>query len=206
MSIDWDGYEVYHPGVTAPLQTVPRVEAQRAYQRCMETKAARIEMLRRLLGTSGVELRDDDASVQRLNDWFFDNVEPDPNHPGWLLPEWYSVVHDVGVYVGDVIIGRHANLHWEFFTWGKRNVSYQRPVIMGFSTEDPKFHTNIDLERLVAAYGHGIVEQRGSVSSYDTVTVRGVEIDVDAIAAHHRHRKIETDKFRRWLHTAARRA
>jgi hypothetical protein len=37
------------------------------------------------------------------------------------------------------MIDHHANLHWEFFTWGKANVAFQRHVIMGFSTEDPKF-------------------------------------------------------------------
>jgi hypothetical protein len=45
---------------------------------------------------------------------------------------------------------RHPNLWWEFFTWGRKNVCHHQPVIMGFSTEDPKFKTNIDLERRAA--------------------------------------------------------
>ena len=188
------------------MQTLPRSEARRAYVRCMETKPTRVGLLGELLKTNGVELGRSDAAVQDLNDWFFANLEPDPERPGWLLPPWYSIVHDVALFLGDVMIERNPNLRWEFFVWGKKSVSYQRPVIMGFSTEDPKFHTNIDVDRSVAVYGHRIVEHRGSVATYGPVTVRGVEIDVDAVAAQHRDREIETDAFLRWLQTAARRA
>ncbi len=61
------------------------------------------------------------------------------------------------------MIERHPNLRWEFFTWGAKNVAYQRHVIMGFGSEDPKFHTNIDIDRNVATYGHRVVAKRGSV-------------------------------------------
>jgi len=206
MSVDWNGYEIYHPGVSAPLQTLPRAEARQAYERLMQAKPARIGMLRQLLKANGVELDSSDAAIQDLNDWFYVNVEPDPDNPGRLLPDWYSIANDIGLFLGDVMIERHPNLLWEFFAWGMKNVSYQRPVIMGFSTEDPKFHTNIDPDRSVSTYGHRIIAQRGSVATHGTVTVRGAQIDVDAIAAQHRGREIETDAFLRWLQNAASRA
>lgn len=206
MSIDWDGYELYDPGTAGPLNTLPRAEARQAFKRCMETKAARIEMLRRLLRANGVELAGEDTAVQDLNDWFYANVESDPEQPGRLLRGWYSVVHDVAVFLGDLMIERYPNLHWEFFTWGKTNVAFQRHVIMGFGTEDPKFHTNIDIDRSVATYVHRIIEGRGSIPTYGRVNVRGTEIDVDAAAAQHRSHEIETDAFWRWLQMAAQRA
>jgi hypothetical protein len=43
-------------------------------------------MLRRLLAANGVQLGGGDAAVQDINDWFFVNVEPEPNNPGQLLP------------------------------------------------------------------------------------------------------------------------
>ena len=95
-------------------------------------------MLRRLLKANGEDLGVEDAAIQDLNDWFHANVEAGPHQPGSLLPAWYSVVHDVAVFLGEVMIGRHPNLRWEFFTWGKTDVAYQRHVIMGFSTEDPQ--------------------------------------------------------------------
>lgn len=206
MTIEWDGYEPYEPGVAGPPNALPRAEAKKAFQRCMKTKPARLEMLRRLVEANGVELGNSDAAVQDLNDWFFANVEADPDQPGLLLPDWYSVVHDVALFLGDMMIERYLNLQWEFFTWGKTNVAFQRHVIMGFSTEDPKFHTNIDIDRAVATYAHQIIESRGSVPSYGSVDVRGTAVDVDAAAARHRGREIETDAFWRWLQMAAQRA
>jgi hypothetical protein len=172
----------------------------------METKSARLEILSRLVKANGVELTNADSSVQDLNDWFFANVEADPEQPGRLLPIWYSVCHDVALFLGELMIERHPNLHWEFFTWGKTNVAFQRHVIMGMSTEDPKFHTNIDIDRMVATYAHQIIESRGSIPSYGTVEVRGATIDVDAIAADHRGRELDTEAFWHWLRMAAERA
>ncbi len=78
MSIDWDGYEVYDPGVTGPLNMLPRAEARQAFTRLMPAKPARIDMLRRLLEADGVELGASDAVIQDLNDWFYANVQADP--------------------------------------------------------------------------------------------------------------------------------
>lgn len=206
MSTDCDAYEPYDPGVADPPNALPRAEALHVFKRCMETKGARIEMLERLLKANGVDLGADDAAIQGLNDWFFASVEADPEQPGRLLPGWYSVAHDVALFLGEVMIGRHPNLHWEFFTWGKANVAFQRHVIMGFSTEDPKFHTNMNIDRMVATYAHQIIEARGSIPSHGTVDVRGAKVDVDAVAARHRTRELDMEAFWHWLQTSAQRA
>lgn len=74
VNMDWNGYEIYHPGVFGPLETLPRREARQAFNRLMAAKSARIEMLRGLLKANGVELGSTDAAVQDLNDWFRANV------------------------------------------------------------------------------------------------------------------------------------
>ncbi|UOQ87844.1 hypothetical protein MUN74_11075 [Agromyces endophyticus] len=172
----------------------------------METRSARIESLGRLVEGNGVMLATDDAAIQRLNDWFLASVEADPERPGFLLPAWYSVTHDVALFLGEVMIERHPTLRWEFFVWGKTNVAYQRHVIMGFSTEDPKLRTNIDIDRLVATYGHQLVESRGSVASLGKVEIRGTTIDIDAVAASHRSTGIDSDRFVQWLSRVTERA
>jgi hypothetical protein len=197
----WDDYEIYQPGVIGPLNTLPRAEARGAFDRLMNEKAARIEMLRRLLDANGVELKSTDEGIEDLNDWFRANVQADPAKPGRLLPDWYSVVNDVALFLGDVMIERCPDLRWEFFIGGKKDMAYQRHVIMGFSqVSDPKF--NIDVDRQVANYAHRIVASRGSVPRYGSVTVRGVKIDVDAVAARGRDREIEDDAFWRWVRAA----
>ena len=39
--MNWDDYEIYHPGVFGPLHTLPRTEARRAFNARMEAKAGR---------------------------------------------------------------------------------------------------------------------------------------------------------------------
>lgn len=206
MTIDWDDYESFDPGFAGPPNLLTRAEARALFKRQMDTKPVRLEFLRSLLKANGHELGTSDDEIQDLNDWFFAHVEADPEHPGRLLPDWYSVAHDVALFLGDVMIERHPNLRWEFFTWGKTNVAYQRHVIMGFSTEDPKLHTNFNIDRSVATYAHRIVESRGSIPVHGIMDVRGTPINVDAIVAEHRAEEVETDAFWRWLQTAARRA
>lgn len=198
MTINWDGYEIYDPGVVGPPNTLLRAEARRAFQRLMTEKPVRIDMLRQLLKANGVELSSTDDGILKLNEWFLANVEPDPDQPGRLLPEWYSVVRDIGLFLGETMIERCPGLRWEFFTGGKKNVAYQKHVIMGFSrSPNPRF--NLDIDGMVAGYGHRVVASRGSVPTYGKVTVRGVEIDGDAVIAGDLDQDIEHDVFWRWV-------
>jgi len=76
----------------------------------MEAKPARIEMLRRLLRANRVELSSTDEGIQDLNDWFRANVEPDTEAPGRVLPDWYSVVNDAALFLGEAMIERCPGL------------------------------------------------------------------------------------------------
>lgn|GEM_PF-1860729 len=202
MSSDLGLYQPYDPEIVGRVNDLPRSDARRAFDRCMNTKPFRLLTLAHLLLADDVILASDDKSVQALNDWFLAHLEADPDRPGQPLPIWYSIVHDIGLFLGDVIIARNINLRWEFFTWGKSNVAFQRHVIMGFTGEDFKLHTNIDIDRMVNAYAHGVVEKRGSAPEYGTVIVRGVVVDVDAAAARYRDVEIEKDAFVRWVRAA----
>ena len=79
-------------------------------------------------------------------------LEPDPQRPHRLAPESYSVVNDMGLHLGDVAITRCPWLRWELFVWGRKDVSYQRPVLMGFRIPDAKY--NADPDWSIAAVGH----------------------------------------------------
>jgi hypothetical protein len=201
MSFDWDGYQPYQPSVSGLLNKLPRAAARQEFSHLMQAKPARLEMLGRLAEANGVRLGGDDPSVQELNDWFRHNVQPDPEQPGRLTPEWYSVVRDTALFLGDLLIERHPTLRWEFYTWGKTNVSYQRPVIMGFS-QVPNDKYCIDIDRRVATYAHRVLAERGSAPRYGRETVRGVEIDVAAAVGQQPQRPIEPDAFLLWLRNA----
>jgi hypothetical protein len=154
--VDWTDYELFAPGVHAPLRKIPRPEAMAAYKHLMESKPHRLDSLRGLLATDGVELASDDVSIQRINEWFRANVEEDPQHPGWLLPKWYSVVNDLGLFLGDVMIERNPQLRWEFYRGAPSDLNYQNPVIMG-SSDVQGFDGCVNVDQLLAMYGHRLV-------------------------------------------------
>ncbi|GAA1663417.1 hypothetical protein GCM10009765_11150 [Fodinicola feengrottensis] len=178
MTVDWSSYEVFNPGIEGLPENHSRKAARLAYQRLMDAKPRRIEILSRLLKCDGIDLRNTDSSIQQVNDWFRGNVSPNIGAPERLLPEWYSVVNDLSLFLGDVMIERSPILYWEFYIWGKKNVSYHRHVIMGFATEDPKYHTCLDIDRALAVYGHRVVSRE----------------------------TVDSDEFLQWLEIAERRA
>lgn len=154
--MQWGNYEPFDPESWGPLQDLPREEARRAFDRLMAARGERIEQLRQLLALQGLELRSDDPSVQELNDWFVDSAERDPRRSTKLEKRWFSVVNDVALYLGELLIERSSGrLRWEFFigdrsTGDRSNVSCQRHVLMGFSrAANPNYR--LDVDRLVAA-------------------------------------------------------
>ena len=195
--MDWSGYKLYEPGITGPVKMLPRAEAKQVFDQCMAQKAARLDMLCLLLKQNEIRVARTNPALQHLNDWFVANVTPDPDNPGSLTPAWYSLVHDVALVLGDVVLERCPGLRWEFYTRGKKDVSFQRHVIVGFTQiANPKYH--LDVYHRVSIYAHYIVAARGSVAHYGKVNVRGVEIDVDAAVARQPARKIVPDAFLRW--------
>lgn len=206
MTVDWDAYHPFDPGVEGPAATLPRRDARRLFDALMAARGARLEMLSRLVATDGIQLSMDDLAVQRLNDWFVANLEMDESVPGRPAPRWFAVAHDVALFLGEVMISRHPHLRWEFFVWGQKNVSYHRHVIMGLATENPRFRTNIDIDLMVSGYAHRVLNARGTPLHLGIVNVRGATIDLDAVTAEFRAQPLETDAFVNWLRIAARRA
>lgn len=155
MSVAWGDYAPFDPGVVAPLHEVTKREARAAFQRLMAAKPNRVSELRRLLERNGLALSSDDQGLQRVNDWFRREVEGEAT-TGRLLPIWYAVVNDLGLFLGDVMIERCPNLEWVMFDKGARDIAFQRHVIMGFTgVANPKY--NVDIDLLVATYGHRII-------------------------------------------------
>ena len=100
--MDWGDYRPHDPGVDRPLHELPGKEARAAYERMMAAKDARIEALKRLLRANGVELDGSDESLQALQDWLRSDLEPDSNDPGAPRAIWFGVIHDIGMYMGDL--------------------------------------------------------------------------------------------------------
>lgn len=152
--MQWNGYEVFDPGVDRPLSELPRREARAAYERLMSVRDDRIAQLRKLTGVNGINL-DAEYGIQELNDWFVQEVEPSPEENGRLRNIWYSVVNDIGLLLGErAIAASGGKLSWSFST--KKDVSYQRHVVVGFDVPNPDYHADFDW--VVATYAHRVVQ------------------------------------------------
>ena len=156
MTVRWGDYYPYIPLEGKPLKEFTRKQARNEFDKLMAEKLQRIDSLRKLLRENGIELRSSDDGLQELNDWFRREVEPDPNDSGRLMSIWYAVVNDIALFLGDTMIERCPNLAWVMFDKGKKDISYQRHVIMGFTNiSNPNY--NVDIDLIIGMYGHRII-------------------------------------------------
>lgn len=156
--MEWHEYELYEPVTFGLHSELSRKDASVEYENLMAQKEKRIALLGALVVHDGVTLDGSNVSVQALNDWFITHAEEDDVRRGFISGRWVSVAIDIALYLGETLIARHPNLRWEFYTWGgKRANGYHQAVILGFSTEDPKFHTNLALVDSIMRSGNAIV-------------------------------------------------
>jgi hypothetical protein len=190
-----EGYEPFQPGVVGPLGSVSRPEARESFKRRMASKSTRIEMLGRLVRINGGdELSHSESAIQMLNDWFVEHIEIDPANPGQPQAWWNSISNDVALYLGEYLILECPWLEWQMWTKGKRDVSYQRPVVVGFRNAGFD-NFSWDVHRQVASYSHRIMRAKGHASEYGKIQVKGLEVDVDAVLSTLPERGIEHDWF-----------
>jgi len=122
----------------------------------MDAKASRAASIEGLLARNGVTLGPTNEHIQEVDDWLKSHIESDPRDPTRLRAIWYSVVNDLSLYLGDLIVARHPIIRWTFFDGPPGDISFQRHVLMGFTQPaNPRY--NVDIDRLVATYGHRIV-------------------------------------------------
>ena len=154
--IEWGEYVPFdHGGPHRPFGEMTRAEARRCYEVFMEQRLDRVEQLRRLLALNGVELSDSVEGILALEEFWVRHVEPRPDDPSELRPLWHAVGWDVFTFLAEVMIERFDGVHWHFFTGGRKNASYQRPVLMGFGGKWER--VDKDLNVIVIGYGYRLI-------------------------------------------------
>jgi len=106
LGVDWGTYEPYVPPHPGLLGEMTRADAKHCYQRLMAALPGRFEQLGGLLHANGLTLSDDDSDLDALESWFDAHVEPASEDSSRLANLWYSVVNDLGLFLGDVAIRR----------------------------------------------------------------------------------------------------
>jgi hypothetical protein len=121
--------------------------------------------LKGLLGRNGLSVEFNEKDLQNVNDWFVENVETCERNPNRLENFWYSVIHDLSVFIGEMIISRHPDLRWEFFVGRNKDISYQYPVIMGFDNI-PEVKMEMNISVALVTYANRVVRQLPVPSDY----------------------------------------
>jgi hypothetical protein len=122
------GYQAFEPTVGGPLAQASPGLARSSFEKLMAELDGRLAQLASLTGSAGVVLNLTVESVDALERWFCTTVERDERNPQKLMPIWYSVANDVGLYISEVAIRNIAGLGWQF-NENSRAESFQRHVI-----------------------------------------------------------------------------
>lgn len=164
----WSSYQRYGSGVEALLGELSPIRALVALERLMVGGDERIAALRALLLAHGMCLDGGDESIRRMNQWFVRHVEGSRPERR-LLPVWYSVVNDVALYLGHLLVSRTRTLRWLFdiengilrypaaglTDRGAR--TYVHPgLIIAFPIGADR-HYRLHLDEMVAGYGHAVL-------------------------------------------------
>lgn len=152
-------YEVFDPRVDRPLHELPREGAVKAYERFIESIPERMTQIANLVSDDGLSLDFSEASLAQLNDWFYEvaleEAELGNDAPS---PELFSVCNDVAVYIAEMIRRAKKGVHWTLYVSNETDVSYQRPVLVGFRTAAKDYH--VDLDYLLCQYAFRILSRR----------------------------------------------
>jgi hypothetical protein len=154
--VNWTGYQLFDAGIDRPLREATRAEAERHFALVMSERPRRLQGLRELLRTNGLDVEAGPVPVQGLNDWLVASLRAERARGVEPLrgPEagaWYSLVVDVALELGDAIIAAAPHVAWQLFTRLEKATGYQRPVLSGFRrVSDPSYY--VDVAHLVSTY------------------------------------------------------
>lgn len=148
-------YTIFDPFVDKPLHELKRDDALKAFEWFMSQREIRLHELQSLLKDDSIELDFTEDSLNELDNWFVQKVraEGPSGEPSSFV---FSICNDIGIYVSETMIRARPKLHWHFYTANRKDIAYQRPVIMGFSVSNKNY--NIDCDYLLCQYAFRLLK------------------------------------------------
>lgn len=145
-----DDYQIFDPKVDRPLHELSRRDAMGAYEWFMSQKEDRKTMLIRHASRKGVFLNKAiTENLEDLHHFFVGEVQKDgiKQRPSSYI---FSLCNDIGIYISELVISACPHLSWGLNTFGKKGISYHRPVVLGFSSKSKK--DGLDMDFLLCQY------------------------------------------------------
>ncbi len=148
-------YQCFDPKVNKPRHLLERKDAREAYNWFIQSIPERVSILKHFAQESGCQILNGSEYLEQLHNLYL-AVCLVTKEEGKLSSEALSLASDVGMYMGELAVEECHSLSWKFHTFGKSNVHYHRPVIMGFkNVKNSKY--SIDFEFAINSYGNRII-------------------------------------------------
>ncbi|RXQ96290.1 hypothetical protein EO244_05515 [Ancylomarina salipaludis] len=151
------GYEIFEPQVKAPLHTLARAEAKRHFNLHLSSIGERIKELEKLMNSVNIELDFTIDSIVKIDNWFPDIIEPNPQKNNEPNGKSFSICNDLGMYLGEILKKESEWIKWELNTLRKSDISYHRPVLTNFRGVKNKNYY-IDFDLVLCQYAHRIID------------------------------------------------
>lgn len=163
--VDWGPYPDMDFGVESLLAEVAPSETKEVRASYLEHRKDRLWALKVLLSSHDVELTGSEESLRELNEWFVRNVDRSAEDAARLAPIWYSVVNDIALYLGELMIRKTGTLEWI----AEVDKEVLSPLDSSFVDQDEapglvigrrrgqSVESRMALDELIAGYGHAVI-------------------------------------------------
>ncbi|WP_237158285.1 hypothetical protein [Mycobacteroides franklinii] len=135
---NWDGYEPFAPiGGQTWWADLSKEDAVRRCEDIASRTDERMAALAALTRVNGFELGSAPKDIENLSQWLIYSVEDAGLNT--YRPGWESVVDDIAIFLGHILIDRIPHLHWTVNIKGTRRTTphFQETVLGGFKNPRP---------------------------------------------------------------------
>jgi hypothetical protein len=156
-------YDIFDPEVTTGLAKCDAKTAEAFFRRYTGTIGDRVNLLQAWMANGGkhgnrqaLNLDFSKESIENLQNWLDQELLNERKGPSPDRAYLLSLGTDVGMYLGECIRRKASSVEWRMFTGSKKDIAFQRPVLMGFNTPNKKY--NIDCGFLAGQYVHRLLD------------------------------------------------
>lgn len=176
---------VEFPFETTDFYGLSSKQAKEFFEFYIKEIPIRMEFLHKYLIHEGIEMQFDYSpeSLIELWSWYLGKVKirkkskmelimEAVKYPRWMresiMEDIYEVTAgevyfwDVAIYFAEVIVRNNSSIHWGYFTHPKKDMSVNRPVLLGFEKK-----INLDPNLIIKNLTDSIPEERDVYSLYN---------------------------------------
>lgn len=125
------------------------------------------------MSDAGINLDYSIESVKKIDKWFPSIIKPNEKDESLPNAKSFSICNDLSMYLGAIITRNCPMVEWKLNTIKPSDVSYHRPVLMGFNVRNKNY--NVDFDLVLCQYSHRIL--KGEIE--DGLLVKMIQATID---------------------------